>query len=223
MVATVGFVGSAGAKLYWARNINLPDPGPGAVDPRRPYAVNLTRASPGSPGSKAPANSFFSSMQTTLREALQQRLVFPWQLDLVPSASTMSAATAARTGPIPQDPRNRRADWASSNSDVRHRVNLAATYQLPFGPGRPFATGGGALGQIIGGWEIGGIAVLQSGLPFTVTVPGSPSNTGNGSRANPVAGVESRFRLTRTSICGSIQRPSLHLRHLHGERSDEIR
>jgi hypothetical protein len=31
--------------------------------------------------------------------------------------------------------------------------------------------------------------VLQSGLPFTVTVPGSPSNTGASSRANPVPGV----------------------------------
>ena len=28
-------------------------------------------------------------------------------------------------GPIPQDPRNRRADWGSQNSDIRHRVNLA--------------------------------------------------------------------------------------------------
>jgi hypothetical protein len=31
--------------------------------------------------------------------------------------------------------------------------------------------------------------VLQAGLPYTVTVSGSPSNTGNGSRANPIAGV----------------------------------
>ncbi len=51
-------------------------------------------------------------------------------------------------GPIPQDPRNRRADWASSNSDVRHRVNLAASYQLPFGAGSKHASGG-ALGQVI--------------------------------------------------------------------------
>ena len=42
---------------------------------------------------------------------------------------------------------------------------------------------------MIGGWEIGGLAVLQSGLPFTVQVSGSPSNTGAGSRANPVVGV----------------------------------
>src|SRR3989442_293144 len=33
MVATVGFVSSAGAKLYWSRNLNQPDPGPGAIDP----------------------------------------------------------------------------------------------------------------------------------------------------------------------------------------------
>jgi hypothetical protein len=32
LVATVGFVGSAGAKLYWARNINQPDPGPGDAE-----------------------------------------------------------------------------------------------------------------------------------------------------------------------------------------------
>jgi hypothetical protein len=30
---------------------------------------------------------------------------------------------------------------------------------------------------------------MQSGLPFTVTVAGSPSNTGAGSRANSVAGA----------------------------------
>ena len=42
----------------------------------------------------------------------------------------------------------------------------------------------------MGGWEIGGIAVLQAGLPYTVTVSGSPSNTGAGSRANPVPGAD---------------------------------
>ena len=47
---------------------------------------------------------------------------------------------------------------------------------------------------MIGDWEIGGIAVLQSGLPYTVTVSGSPSNTSAGSRANPVAGVDPESR-----------------------------
>src|SRR5258708_39097082 len=69
-------------------------------------------------------------------------------------------------GPVPQDPHNRRADWASSNSDTRHRVNLAATYLLPFGPGRKFGSGKGPLGQVIGGGGMGGAAGRHSGPPY---------------------------------------------------------
>ena len=75
LVATLGFVGSAGAKLYWARNINLPDPGPGAVDPRRPYAAVF----PGVTGItwlESSGNSFFSSMQASLA-VCGTTLVFP--------------------------------------------------------------------------------------------------------------------------------------------------
>jgi hypothetical protein len=86
-------------------------------------------------------------------------------------------------GPVPQDPLNRRADWGTSNSDIRHRVNVAATYRLPFGRGH------GAAAQFVRDWQVGEVLVVQSGLPFTVTVPGSPSNTGASSRANPVVGV----------------------------------
>jgi hypothetical protein len=36
-VLDVGYVGNRGNKLQLARNLNLPRPGPGAVDPRRPF------------------------------------------------------------------------------------------------------------------------------------------------------------------------------------------
>jgi len=42
----------------------------------------------------------------------------------------------------------------------------------------------------VGGWQANAIGVLQSGLPFTVTTTGSPTNTGAGSRANLVSGVQ---------------------------------
>jgi hypothetical protein len=100
-----------------------------------------------------------------------------------------SLSDGGAPGPVPQDPNNRRADWATSNSDIRHRVNIAATYQLPFGPGKPYANGNSVASHLVRNWEVGSVVVLQSGLPFTITVPGSPSNTGNSSRANPVSGV----------------------------------
>jgi hypothetical protein len=187
MVATVGMVSSAGAKLYWARNINLPDPGPGAVDPRRPY-FSLYPGVTGINWLESSGNSFFSSLQSTFEKRFSGGFYllgnWTWShgLDNV-------GGDGGNNGPVPQDPRNRRADWASSNSDSRHRVNLATTYLVPFGPGRRFANGGGPLAYIIGNWEVGGIAVLQSGLPYTVTVAGSPSNTSAGSRANAVSGA----------------------------------
>ena len=186
MVATLGFVSSAGAKLYWARNINQPDPGAGAIDPRRPY-VNALPGVTGITWLESSGNSFFSSLQASFEKRFSSGfyLLSNWTWS---HALDNVGGDGGANGPIPQDPRNRRADWASSNSDVRHRVNIAASYQLPFGPGHKYATTG-ALGHVIGNWEVGGLTVMQAGLPYTVTVSGSPSNTGAGSRANPVPGV----------------------------------
>jgi hypothetical protein len=205
MVATVGFVSSAGAKLYWTRNINQPDPGPGAVDPRRPY-FNLY---PGVTGISwlELRQLFLSSLQTSFEKRFSGGfyLLSNWTWS---HALDNVGGDGGINGPIPQDPRNRRADWASSNSDVRHRVNIAASYQLPFGVGRKHASAG-ALGQVIGNWEIGGLMVLQCGLPYTVTVAGSPSIPARRGRANPVRG-SIRSRRIGISTSGSIQRPSPH-------------
>jgi hypothetical protein len=187
LVFTIGYVGSAGAHLSWAPNINQPNPGPGAIDPRRPYAAIL-------PGITAitwlesAGNSFFSSMQASIEKRLSKGLYvlanWTWSHGLDNALSD-----GGTPGPTPQDPTNRRADWATSNSDIRHHVNIATTYQLPFGPNRPFANGASPISYLTRDWEIGAILVMQSGLPYTVTVAGSPSNTGASSRANVVPGV----------------------------------
>jgi hypothetical protein len=39
---------------------------------------------------------------------------------------------------------------------------------LPFGPGKKFATAGGAVGKVVGGWKIGGIQQYQSGGPSMI-------------------------------------------------------
>jgi hypothetical protein len=49
------------------------------------------------------------------------------------------------------------ADW-----DVRHRLAFAESYMLP----EP--SGSGAMKYILGGWQITGTGILQSGTPFTV-------------------------------------------------------
>jgi hypothetical protein len=186
-VFTLGFVGSLGRHLTWARNLNLPDPGPGAIGPRRPYAqllpdvVNIAWL-------ESSGASAFTSMQTTLERRFGGGIYFlgnwTWSHGL-----DNAGGDGGANGPIPQDQRNRNADWASSASDLRHRVNLAWTYALPFGAGRRYLSEASPLRWIAGNWELAGITVLQSGFPFTVTTTGSPTNTGVGGRADVVPGV----------------------------------
>jgi len=181
LVVTLGYVGSAGAHLTWAPNINLPQPGPGAIDPRRPYISILPGVS-AITWLESAGNSFFSSMQFSVERRLSHGLYLLGNWTWSHGLDNIGGDGGAN-GPVPQDITNRHADWSTSNSDIRHRVNVAASYQLPS------PTGSNVMSYLARNWEVSEILVMQTGLPYTVTVAGSPSNTGNGSRANPVAGV----------------------------------
>jgi len=60
-------------------------------------------------------------------------------------------------------------DLGYNNFDVRHTFNLSAIYDLPFGKGKKhdFGTIGNA---ILGGWEIGTIVNVRSGLPLEIGI-----------------------------------------------------
>jgi hypothetical protein len=68
-------------------------------------------------------------------------------------------------------------DRGLSEQDVRHRFVLSGVYELPFGRGRKLANSiNKAEDAFIGGWQLNAILTLQSGLPFTPTTPGNPSD-----------------------------------------------
>lgn len=89
-------------------------------------------------------------------------------------------------GPLPQDPRNRLADRGNSPFDIRHRLTIAWTYQLPFGRGRRWLNRDGLAEYLLGGWQMNGINTFQTGLPFTPTLNAATVNTGTGSRPNRI-------------------------------------
>ena len=53
-------------------------------------------------------------------------------------------------------------DYGWASGDVRHRVALNFIWEIPYKPSHP------ALNAILGGWQVNGLAILQSGSPFTV-------------------------------------------------------
>ncbi|HVN21989.1 MAG TPA: TonB-dependent receptor, partial [Dongiaceae bacterium] len=58
---------------------------------------------------------------------------------------------------------------AVSDFDTTHQVNANWIIDLPFGKGRPFASGvNRALDAVIGGWELSGLFRWTSGFPYTI-------------------------------------------------------
>lgn len=54
-------------------------------------------------------------------------------------------------------------EYVISDQDRPHRVVVSGIYELPFGRGRTFLNGGGAVDKIFGGWQVQGIFTAQSG------------------------------------------------------------
>jgi len=69
----------------------------------------------------------------------------------------------------PQDPRNLRAEFASSDNDVRNNFIFSGLYRLPVGRGQAFlGNAGKAADLILGGWQINSIFNAQTGSPVNV-------------------------------------------------------
>jgi hypothetical protein len=74
--------------------------------------------------------------------------------------------------------------WGRANYDRLHNYVLTGIYELPWGPGQRWMSTG-ILGRIIGGWQLSGVFVAQSGVPLTITASDSLLNTpGNTAFAN---------------------------------------
>ena len=73
-----------------------------------------------------------------------------------------------------------RCDKGPSVFDVRNNVTVNGVYELPFGPGKRFLTGGGAMGKIVGGWSLSSIGLWHTGHPLTVSMNISPTQLPDG-------------------------------------------
>ncbi len=89
-----------------------------------------------------------------------------------------------------QDFSNRHAERSYATFDVPQYIAINGVFELPFGPGKRFASHGGVVAAIVGGWQINGIETIHSGVPlgFTTAV-NTLNNYGGTQRPNIVPGV----------------------------------
>jgi len=175
-VLSAGYVGTGGRKLtsYYDYNrqwFNAPN---GTKNLPKMGTVNVQETR---------GNSSYNSLQAGLErrfwKGLHYRLSYTW-------AHSIDDSEGAFDRLQPADIRNFALERASSNYDIRHRLVVSSMYEIPYGKGRHFGSGAPAIVQyILGGWQVNGILTLQSGIPFNLSTPGTPSNN----RPNVIAPV----------------------------------
>ena len=148
-------------------------------------------------------NGFVAGFQKRFGQGLQFQTSYTYAKSIDTGSTITNGTNSAGSGGTGLlDPEDWRRDRSLSDFDTRHTFSQNFTWELPFGPGKAFASGfTGAAARIIGGWEISGIFKGSSGSPFTVNSSSAGwSETGNtnrlerpdlapGATDNPIHGV----------------------------------
>ena len=227
-VVEVAYVASHASNLNFPVDINqvLPANWSSNDSAARPYP-NFQGISGSTNNAVSNYNSLQASVTKRMTRGLSLNFSYVWSHML---DDLDSSGWGSRGGPQDyQDAHNPAASYSNSNFDVRNAFKGYAVYELPFGKGKPFLNGSRLLDEVVGGWQLAGTVILQSGQPFTVfsnqanyslagaTFPNrnpgvstTPSHRGIANWVNTAA-----FTQPAPGTWGNVQRNSLYGPHLN--------
>jgi hypothetical protein len=201
----VGYVGNHGARLTGFADINQ--------CPANVTTASVDNCAPNHPyGGRFPyfglinfmtnsVRSNYNSAQATLTKRMSHGVSFVAGYTY---AHGLDSGSLNRFALLPQNAANPGAEYGNSDFDVRHRLTLTGTYNIP---------GVKGFGQILEGWQINAIATIQSSQPWDVNdynsgfggngypnFPNGFSGTGDASDRWDFFGNPSDFKGTQNSI-----------------------
>jgi hypothetical protein len=91
---------------------------------------------------------------------------------------------------VAQDDQNLAAEWALSSFDRRHQLSSELSFELPFGPNKPWLNGGGRLAAIFGRWRGSMNFTWQSGSPLTPRIQAAAADVARGTNGTLRADYE---------------------------------
>jgi len=159
------WVASRGIHMVRKRNLNQPPPAPGPVDERRPipgYGDVLWIE----PAASSVYNALELRAEHPDARGLWLRAAWTWGHAIDDQSAFLASDGNDNT---PQNSSRPDLERGSSDFDVRHRLVVAAIWQVPRGDHGAWAKG----------WQLSALATAQSGRPFTPRVSTDNSNTGN--------------------------------------------
>jgi len=194
MVFEAGYLGSEGHHLEGLYNANEATPGTSGLPSRLPFSnIGIMQTVQG--GGNSNYNSLGMKLTRRLSSGLTLLAAYTW----AKSIDNVSAIRGQSDTIFPQNSRCLECERALSAYNVAHRFVVSALYELPFGSGKTFLNRGGVLNEVLGGWQIGSIYTVQTGLPGYPTPGPDQSNTGVGN---------SRDRLNATGLSQALDNPS---------------
>ncbi len=160
------YIGSRAVDLDRSFYPNQPRPGPGAVNPRRPYQLfgQIRQIQDDS-------FSTYHGLTVIYRRpnfhGLDVNLGYTW-------AHTMDTSNDSNGGGTAMIQYNLKADYGDANWDIRNRFVGTATYAMP-----TLQRYGRTIDTLAGGWHVNTIVVIQGGQPFNVSITNDRANVGS--------------------------------------------
>jgi len=198
----VSYVGAKRDRgLIYGVPFNQPAPGPGAVQPRRPYPQfnNLTAYMTNGSGS-------YHSLQARVERRFSGNLgiltSYTWSKTLNDNEGFEGARLI-----------NPYKEKGLGSMHRLHRFTSALNYVLPVGKGQAILNNSNrAVDAVLGGWQVSGILTLQSGSPFNAGVAGDlagcacvnrPNRIGNGKLASGERNIRRWFDASAFALAPS--------------------
>jgi hypothetical protein len=171
MMGEVAYVGTRGTNLFRSYNINVPDPGPGPVQQRRPFfaiAPTITTINMRDGDGKSWYDALQVKLDKRFSRGLQALISYTY-------SKTTDNVTPASIAPQLADVV---MPAVSKTIDIPHIFVASWTYEIPEKAGGPAAK------ALTGGWSVSGMTSYHSGDPLDIRVSSSQLNNGGGNWAD---------------------------------------
>jgi hypothetical protein len=165
---TVAYVGNSTLHLQQGLRRNDPPPGPGAIQPRRPFPqwgpIGLQEW-----GGMGNYNGLQTGIEFRDWHGLTLSGSFVWSKCMDNGTDEGSAPATQLIG----------ANYSPCDFDQKYTATASFNYALPFGKGKSMMNNSNRLvNAVLGNWSLAGVNTYKSGLPFTPTITNDQANTG---------------------------------------------
>src|SRR6476619_3155767 len=167
------YIGSNTRNLDRSFFSNTPQPGPGAVDPRRPTSkfrsIRIIQND-----LIADYDAVSVILRRRMSHGLQADVHYTW-------SRTRDMSTHSNGGGQTMNNYDIWADYGPANWDVPHRFVATYIYDVPFLK----TSSNPILKYVVAGWQVGGVSTIQSGTPVNVTISTDRANIGISGQQRP--------------------------------------